>query len=566
MYWRLLLYVKKYWYAFVIASIGNVLYSAVDSYCMYLLKPFLDKGFGMQDMGFLRMIPLILIGLFVLRGLGAFLSTYFMGFIGRVLVLNLRTDLFRKILVLPAQYFDQTSSGQLLSKFTYNAEQVTQASGDSLTTLVRESSFVIGLIVVMAITSWKLTLLIFVVLPVVAFLVTYISRRFRRLSHRIQAAMGNVTQLADESIGGYQEIRLFSGQRRQHDQFSEITQYNYRQEMKLILTQAISSPVIQLLCVFILALIVFVIFHGSKPLLSSGGFVSMFAAMIAILKPIKNLSQVNATIQRGLAGAQSLFELFDEEVEHDLGTQTLDSVSGNIQFDRVGFQYDGGSQPVINGFDLDLKAGKTYAFVGHSGGGKTTLTRLLARFYQPSEGAIYLDGVDIQTLQLANLRSHLSLVSQHVVLFEDTLMNNLTFGCSSFSREDVKAACLQSEAWSFIEPLPDGLDTVLGENGLSLSGGQRQRVAIARAILKDAPILILDEATSALDYQSEAKIQKALDRLRKGRTTLVIAHRLSTIENADQIVVMEHGQIVEQGTHFELTNKQGVYSRLQSQS
>ena len=566
LYWRLMRYVKPYWYAFVLASLGNILYSSVDSFSMYLLKPFMDKGYIGQDIHFLRMIPLIILGLFVLRGLGSFLSTYFMGLVGRTLVLRLRLDLFKKILVLPAYFFDSTPTGQVLSKFTYNVEQVTQASGDSLTTLVRESSFVIGLIIVMSVTSWRLTLLVFIVLPFVVLIVTYISRRFRKLSHRIQNAMGNVTQLADETITGYQEVRVFGGQARQNQRFSDITRYNFRQEMKLIVTDAISSPIIQLLAVCVLALIIYVIFHGPKPMLSPGGFVSMFSAMLAILKPIKNLSRVNATIQRGLAGAQSVFEVFDKEVEVDEGQRTLDLVKGDVRFKAVSFRYDSNQEDVIKNFDLILEAGKTYAFVGHSGGGKTTLIKLLSRFYSPRQGQVLIDGVDIQRLQLANLRSHLSLVSQHVILFDDTLFNNITFGQTSYSKEQVTQACQKAQAWGFIEKLPQGLETMIGENGLSLSGGQRQRVAIARALLKDAPILILDEATSSLDYRAEAKIQKGLEALRAGRTTLIIAHRLSTIEKADQIIVMDQGRVVESGPHADLMAKKGFYHQLQNQA
>jgi len=563
LYKRLLSYVKQYWYAFVLAAIGNIIYAGVDSYSTYLFKPLLDKGFIDHNSQFLRILPLIIISLFVARGIGGFLSTYFMGWIGRSMVFNFRRMLFAHMMHLPASYFDQAASGRLLAKLTYNIDQITSATGSSLTTLVRQSFFLMGLLVVMFVTNWKLTLIAFAVLPVMVLLVRFVTLRFRKLSRRLQNAIGDVTHVAEESIVGYREIRIFGAEQQQIGLFNKLIHYNFRQEMKIIVTEALSSPVIQFICSIVLAFVIYYAVGRGHHVMSAGSFVAMMSAMLAAFKPIRSLSQVNGQIQKGLAAAESVFELVDTPVEIDKGDLAPKHVRGDISFDHVSFRYHDDQPMVLDDVSLHIKPNKTIALVGPSGGGKSTIVSLLARFYEPVAGGISLDDHDISHISKNSLRDLIAIVSQHVTLFDETLFNNIAFGCNAgASREAVIAACKAANAWSFVEKLPQGLDTRIGENGLNLSGGQRQRVAIARAILKDAPILILDEATSALDNESERAVQQALERLQKGRTTLVIAHRLSTIENADEIIVLQAGKIIEQGKHAQLINHNGLYAQL----
>ena len=564
LYQRLLRYIKPWWWMLALSCLGNMVFSAVDSYSTYLFKPLLDKGFIGKDVHFLKMLPLIILGLFLVRGLASFLSTYALGWMGARIVLALRMDMFKKLLKVPAEYFDQYASGKLLAKFTYNAEQVTQATGDALTTSVRQGFLVLGLLIVMFYTSWQFTLILFLVVPLLIVLVRYVSRRFRVLATRIQGAMGDINHVAEESILGHKEIRLFGAQDFQQHAFEKVAKYNFKQLIKMTLVQAANSPIIQMLAASMLALIVFAMFHhGAK--ISAGSFVTFLTAMLAILKPMKQLSDVNNAIQRGLAAIESIFEVFDQPEEADKGELVLKDVKGNVQFEQVNFAYGNGIE-VLRDIHLTIPAGKTVALVGRSGAGKTSLVRLLPRFYEPTAGRVLIDNIDIQSVTLASLRSQIAMVSQHVILFDDTVYHNIALGdLENASFEAVKAAALAAHAWDFIEKLPQGLQTRIGENGMSLSGGQRQRLAIARAILKNAPILILDEATSALDPESERAIQSALSVLKAGRTTLIVAHRLSTIESADVIVVMSEGRIVEMGSHDELMQKGGAYVALRAE-
>jgi subfamily B ATP-binding cassette protein MsbA len=546
--------------------IANMVFAGVDSYATYLFKPLLDKGFIGKDQTFLSLFPFMIIGLFLARGLASFFGTYALGRIGARLVLQLRTDLFDKFIEVPTAFFDRHNPGKLLSKFTFNVDQVAYTTGQSFSILVQQSFFVMGLLIVMLSVSWKLSLIVFLVIPLVAILVRYVSRRFRMLASRIQETMGDLNHIVEESVAGQKEIKIFGAQAYQRKLFSYFAQYNFRQSIKMTITGAANTPVIQFLASLSLALIVFMTFHHTISL-SAGSFITFVAAMMAILRPLKQLSQVNVDIARGLAAIESLFELIDEPKEEDTGIAELSSVKGEITFDQVSFSYGENAQDklILNDISLTIPSGKTIAFVGKSGGGKTTLTSLLARFYAPSKGRILIDGIDIQTLTLKNLREQLALVSQHVILFDDTVLRNISFGLeeSVVTEEKVIEAAKAANAWDFIQALPLGLQTKIGQNGMGLSGGQRQRLAIARAILKDAPILILDEATSALDNESEQLIQSSLDQLKKNRTTLVIAHRLSTIEKADRIVVISEGKIVEQGTHAELMKNKGEYFLLQ---
>ena len=563
LYFRLLSYVKRYLWVMIVSVLGNMLYAGVDSYSAYLLKPVVN-GLMVKDYVFLHQLPFLIIGLFLLRGVGSFLATYCTGFVSNKIILSFRSQMFDRLLLLPAKFFDKNPSGKLLSTFLYNIDQITQATGDTLTTLVRESCFIIGLLIAMFHASWKLTLIVFAVVPIIVFLVTFISRRFRKLSRRIQMAMGDVTHIAEETISGYKEVRIYGAQSQQKQQFYAQAHYNFIQQMKITLTEALSSPIVQFLGATVLAVMIYLNFRdAAHPIATAGGFLSVMGAMMMILKPLKNLSQVNASIQKGLTATESIFKLIDAPPEVDKGRLPLQHATGNISFKQVNFRFTEQRLWVLKDISFTVNAGQTIAFVGKSGSGKTTLMHLLARFYEPCKGDIRIDGQPISQFKLRDLRAQIALVSQNVTLFNDSIYNNIAFGSLNTAKEaDIIDAARAAHVLNFSDQLPDGLNTTIGQNGYGLSGGQRQRVAIARAILKDAPILILDEATSALDNESEKLIQSALEALKQNRTTLVIAHRLSTIEKADKIFVMSEGKIVETGTHKHLLEDKGVYANL----
>ncbi|MFZ9034625.1 MAG: lipid A export permease/ATP-binding protein MsbA [Francisellaceae bacterium] len=570
LYRRLLWEVRSLWPLLLISVLGSIVYSACDSISMYLLKPLLNKGFTPSGGDFLRHIALLLLGLFLLRGIGSYLSSYFMGKLGANVVYNFRNRLFGRFLNLPVEYYDQTSSGKLLSKLLYNVDQVTSATGSAIITVVQDGSFVIGLIVVMIVTSWQLSITIVFVAPVLAIFISFISRRFRHYSRNTQSAMSDVTHVAEETLVNYKEIRVFGGQDYQRQKFDKSLRYTYNQQLKTMKLDGLSSPLIQFIGAIVLAVILFIVASfGLKEggWLDAGGFVAFFASMMAILKPIKNLTRVNATIQKAIAATEDIFDIIDHEQEIDTGEKTIVRAKGDVRFEDVSFRYRGTKEDALSHINLTIDCGKMIALVGRSGGGKSTMVNLLARFYKPTDGKILLDNIDIAELTLQNLRAQISLVSQHVNLFDDSIFHNIAYGKEGqCALEEVIAAAKAANAWEFIENLPDGLDTLVGQNGFNLSGGQRQRIAIARAILKDAPVLILDEATSALDNESERLVQQALNRLMKNRTTFVVAHRLSTIEHADLIVVMNHGVIEETGTHDSLLAKNGLYAQLYQQS
>lgn len=565
LYKRLLTYVKPLWLALAIASVGNIIYAAMDGSTAYIFKPIIDKGFIGKDYHFIAWLPVLIIALFMIRGVGNFISTYFMGYFGNRIVLAFRKQLFTHMMKLPARFFDSQGSGKLLAVITYNVDQITQATGNALVTLIRQSFTLVFLFIVMLHSSWQLTLITLLILPVMVILVTYVSRRLRKLSRRIQNSIGDISYTAEESLIGYREVRIFNAQKQQVQSFGHNLWYNYRQQMKVIFLEALSTPFILILGSLMVALVIYIALGRGFFMVSPGAFSSMFAAMIMAFQPIKNLSRVNNSIQQGLAGAESVFKILDEPAEVDTGTEVLDKIDGHVRFDQVCFQYRDNQKPVLQDISFDIPSGKTVALVGASGSGKSTVVSLLARFYHPTAGKITLDGYDIEKIKIDSLRDQVAIVSQHVVLFDDTLYNNIAFGSQrdKIGKAAVIAAAKAAHAWEFIQALPQGLDTLIGQNGLQLSGGQRQRVAIARAILKDVPVLILDEATSALDNESERVIQTTLDALRKNRSTLVIAHRLSTVEKADDIVVMEAGKIVEKGNHASLMQRDGVYARLQ---
>lgn len=567
-YRRLLTYVWPYRYAFMLAILGNILYGIIDAGITKLLQPLLNQGFVDHDVAFIHWIPFVVIGIFIVRGLATFLSTFFMGWVGRNVVMNFRQEMFQHMMKLPTSYYDHTSSGEILSKIIYNVEQVADASSDALTVLVRESCTALGLIAVMLSISWRLTLLFIVTVPLMAIIMSGVSKRMRAVSARIQASMGNVTHVAEEAIEGQKVIKAFGGQAYETEQFKKATHHNRQQEMKLIVTSAINIPMIQVIGSIALAITVYLATlnpeHVLKTAITPGAFAAMMAAMIMLLKPIKQLTKVNSNIQKGIAGAASIFAFLDQKPEVDTGTKIVSPVKGEVAFRNVSFTYASAeNQTTLDNISFEVKAGETIAIVGRSGAGKSTIASLLPRFYE-AHGEILIDGVNIRNMPLSHLRKQIAIVSQHVTLFNDTVARNIAYGQDDATMEEIRKAAESAYALDFIERLPQGLETVIGENGVRLSGGQRQRIAIARAILKKAPILVLDEATSALDTESERHIQAALDKLMAQCTTLVIAHRLSTIENANRIMVIDKGRIAEIGTHEALMLKKGLYANLRA--
>lgn len=540
------------WPVLVLGIMANVLYSGVDAGFTYMIKPAMDKSFVEQDIAFVKLIPwIILIGI-VFRGIVSGLGGYCMTWVARKVVMVLRQQVFRHILYLPVTDYDKSTSGQLLSKLLYDVEQVAQVSADALTTFVQSSCLVIGLLLVMFAISWQLSLLFLLTSPLIALIVSYTNKKTRKVSHAVQQSMGDVTEIASEAIEGYQVVRIFGGQQRELGRFERATEESRRRDMKVAKIKLLNVAAVQFVIgLAISGIIAVAIYLSGSVQVGAGGFVSILAAMLQLIKPMKDLSSVNSAIQRGLAGAESIFNLFDSPLETKAGKDTLSKVEGKIEFRNASFAYNKNS-PVFSNLNLKVAAGKTIALVGRSGSGKSTLAQLLARFYELDNGEILLDGVNIRQYSLVALRKQVAFVSQNVVLFNDTIAANIAYGAEHVSMAQIRMAAERGYALDFINAFKDGFDTKIGENGLLLSGGQRQRIAIARAILKDAPILILDEATSALDNESERYIQKALEDIKVDRTTIIIAHRLSTIENADHIVVLDEGHIVEQGTHQEL--------------
>ncbi|GAA4896415.1 lipid A export permease/ATP-binding protein MsbA [Ferrimonas pelagia] len=561
---RLWPFVRPYKQAFIVAVLAMAVYGGIDAALIYMLKPFIDNGLQPGDTEFLRWVPVFIVGMFVLRGSANFVSTYCMAWVSQHVIRAMRQTVFEKYLRLPVSFFDARPSGELISKVTYDTEQVSRASSGALVTMVRDGFTVVAMLAIMFWESWQLSSIIFLVGPPVAWVIAFVSRRFRNISKNIQAAMGGVTSATEQTLKGHKNVLAFGGQALEAERFAKVNNQNRQQNMKLAAAQAISQPAIQVIGSFALAAVFFAasfesVLHSMTP----GSFVVIISAMMGLLAPLKRLTRVNAEFQRGIAAAQSVFSVLDEPDARDTGTQTLSSSQGKLTMENVVFSYPNSDGPVLKGIDLEVPAGKSVALVGRSGSGKTTLSTLLPRFYELDSGKIRLDGVDISELTLASLRQQIATVSQQVVLFNDSIANNIAYACEeNVSREQIEAAAKAAHVMEFVEKLPDGLDTLVGEDGVLLSGGQRQRIAIARAILRDAPILILDEATSALDTESERAIQAALETLQQGRTSLVIAHRLSTIESADEIVVMDQGQIVERGSHAELLAKQGAYFQL----
>lgn len=548
----------------IVAAIALIINAAGDAFIISLLKPLLDEGFDKADNDVLKWLPLAVLGLMVVRGSSSFVSTYCVSWVAGKVVMNMRRKLFGHMMGMPVSFFDQQSTGTLLSRITYDSEQVASSSSGALITIIRESAYIIGLFAMMFYYSWQLSLILIVIAPVVSVTIRIVSKRFRKISKNMQTGMGHVTASAEQMLKGHKEVLIFGGQKVETERFNKVSNNMRRQNMKMVTASAISDPIVQLIASFALA---FVLYAASFPEirdeLTSGTIAVVFSSMFALMRPLKSLTNVNSQFQRGMAACQTLFAILDTEQEKDNGTKVLKEVKGDIKFEHVTFTYETKEHPALDDISFTLPAGKSVALVGRSGSGKSTIANLITRFYDIDEGTIQIDGHDIREYTLASLRNQVALVSQHVYLFNDTIANNIAYATDgNYSREQIEKAAEMAYAMDFIAKLDKGLDTVIGENGVMLSGGQRQRIAIARALLRDAPILILDEATSALDTESERAIQAALDELQKNRTSLVIAHRLSTIENADEILVVQDGKIIERGNHASLLAQDGAYSQL----
>ncbi|PSU97050.1 lipid ABC transporter permease/ATP-binding protein [Photobacterium kishitanii] len=566
-YKRLWPYIKIYKAGIIVAVIALIINAAGDTLMLSMLKPLLDKSFGgfdSMDSGFLAMMPIYLVGLMIMRGASGFVSTYCLSWVSGNVVMSLRRELFQHFMKMPVAFFDKEASGALLSRITYDSEQVASATSSALVSIVREGASIVGLMVLMFWNSWQLSAILIVIAPIVAISISIVSKRFRKISRSMQEAMGSVTSSAEQMLKGHKVVLSYGGQEVEKHRFDYVSNLMRRQSMKLVSAQAIANPIIQLIASS--ALVVVLILANTPSLrdsLTPGTFAVVFGAMFGLMRPLKSLTNVTSQFQRGMAACHTLFDLMDLETEKDNGKHEVERVKGDVSVQNVTFTYPTKDTPALRNVSFELPAGKTVALVGRSGSGKSTIANLLTRFYDIDSGALRLDNVELQDYTLLNLRSQVAVVSQNVHLFNDTIANNIAYASGEeYTREDIERVAELAYAMDFIKDMEHGLDTVIGENGVSLSGGQRQRLAIARALLRNAPVLVLDEATSALDTESERAIQQALDELQKDRTVLVIAHRLSTIENADQILVVDDGEIIERGTHGELIRHDGAYAQL----
>jgi len=563
-YKRLWGYTRKYWWMFAIGVIGVSLDAAMQAVFIRFVEPLIDRVFVAKDAEYGLWLAAGILAVVLLRILGHFSGAYGMEWTGRRVVADLRKELFASYLHLPATFYDKNSAGQLISKLAYNSEQVAHAATKAVISAFRDIMLLIYLVIVMLSINVRLTAVLLLLVPVVALVVTVISSKFRKISRRIQDSMGDVAHVTEEAVIGQRVVKVFQGQDTEKVRFERVNERTRRLHMRMVATHMLSSSMVQLAAG--LAMVTLMLIATRPAMLdqiTAGTFTSIFFAMVATIPPLKRLTTVQSQMQKGIAAAESIFVVIDSDKEEDTGSYTVDRALGEIEFKNVGFSYEGGEQAVLADISLRFPAGSVTALVGHSGSGKTTLAGLLPRFYAYNQGQILLDGHELSDYKLDNLRQQIALVSQDVVLFNDTISGNIAYGSlAGADPEAIESAARSAHAMEFIEQLSDGLETRLGESGTLLSGGQRQRLAIARALLKDAPVLILDEATSALDSESERAIQEALKEVMKDRTTLVIAHRLSTIENADQVIVLRKGRVIEHGTHDELLAKGQAYARL----
>lgn len=561
---RLWTFIQRYKSGLAVAIVALIVSAASDTYMISLLKPLLDEGFGNTESDFLRTLPFLVFAMMFIRGLSGFVSSYCLSWVSGNVVMQIRRMVFNHYMQMPVSYFDKEKSGSLLSRITYDSEQVSAATTQALVSIVREGASIIGLLVLMFYNSWQLSLVLLLVAPLVAWAIGVVSKRFRKISKNMQTTMGIVTSSAEQMLKGHKVVLSYGGQDLEKSRFDTVSNQLRQQTMKLVTAQAAANPIIQMIASIAMVTVLYLASVDSiKEQLTPGTFTVVFSAMFGLMRPLKALTNVTSQFQRGMAAAQTLFALVDLEPEKNTGTHKVERAEGIVAVKDVTFTYQGTEKPALSHVSFDIPKGKTVALVGRSGSGKSTIASLFTRFYDVDSGEIQLDGVDIRDYELKNLRTQFALVSQNVHLFNDTIANNIAYAAGDqYSREDIERAAELAHAMEFITKMENGLDTMVGENGASLSGGQRQRIAIARALLRDAPVLILDEATSALDTESERAIQSALDELQKNKTVLVIAHRLSTIEKADQILVIDDGAVVERGSHAELIEKDGAYAQL----